>query len=73
MINRYLQHVPRAAVPWLVILGLVLALILVAVGGGVVVAVVGLLVGWVGFPLAYAAYARTHSERRQDLTPTEEP
>jgi hypothetical protein len=73
MLGRFFQHIPRAALPWLVVLGLVLALIVVAVGGGLVLAILGLLVGWLGFPLAYATYMRTCSEIRTDLAPTEEP
>jgi hypothetical protein len=72
MLDRYVQHVPSGALPWLVILGAVLALMLIALGG-LVIAVLGMLVWWVGFPLAYLTYARTRSERRQELTPTEEP
>ena len=59
--------------PWLVVLGLVVALILLAVGGGVVIAVLGLLVWWLAFPLALAAYARTRSARQRKFASTQEP
>jgi hypothetical protein len=72
-IDRYVQHVPTAALPWLVMLGLVAALILVAVGGDIVLAVLGMLVWWVAAPLALAFYLRTRKARRRELGPAEEP
>jgi hypothetical protein len=73
MLERYVQHVPSAALPWLVILGAVLALILLALGGDIVIAVLGMLVWWVAFPLALRAYVRTRGARQREFGPTEQP
>jgi site-specific recombinase len=73
MLDRYVQHVPSAALPWLVMLGAVLALILLALGGDIVIAILGMLVWWVAFPLALRVYMRTRGARQRKFAPTEEP
>jgi hypothetical protein len=73
MIDGYVRHVPSAALPWLVVLGLVVALILIAVGGGIVIAVAWMLVWWVAGPLLLAGYMRTRNARQREFPPTEQP
>jgi hypothetical protein len=58
--------------PWLLPLGLLIAVLVTAVANSVVLGILFLLVGWVGVPLAYKAYARTRREEASTVTPAEE-
>jgi Flp pilus assembly protein TadB len=56
---------PKATLPWLLPLALLIAVLVVALTNSLVVGILFLLVGWVGVPLAYLAYARTRREERE--------
>jgi hypothetical protein len=63
--REYISAMKNWALPWLVPLVLVVAVVLAAVSGSLVIGIVALLAGYVGVPIAFRAYAKTRAEMGQ--------
>ena len=51
---------------------MLITVLVVALANSLVLGILFVLVGWVGVPLAYLAYARTRREEREPVAQTEE-